>query len=174
MKETRAFNRLWEHSNEMQSLQETLRDRKKHLSAARVTHRKYRELSDKEIESKIQAEVSALTNITEETNLLKEIKDILDELNSILLIFKQQELVVQSMGKHEDAEEFDEDTGELLSPADSPKYRMRSRIQRSHSELLRTIRDHKRDVEMLELEAVRTHDSVRPQQQIHLVKLLIT
>ncbi|KAF2252850.1 hypothetical protein BU26DRAFT_210735 [Trematosphaeria pertusa] len=160
MKETRAFNRLWEHSNEMQSLQETLRDRKKHLSAARVTHRKYRELSDKEIESKIQAEVSALTNITEETNLLKEIKDILDELNSILLIFKQQELVVQSMGKHEDAEEFDEDTGELLSPADSPKYRMRSRIQRSHSELLRTIRDHKRDVEMLELEAVRTHDSL--------------
>ncbi|KAF2734260.1 hypothetical protein EJ04DRAFT_493792 [Polyplosphaeria fusca] len=160
MKETRAFNRFWEHSNEMQGLQETLQARRKHQTTHDTIHKKFTDLSDKEIESRIQAEVSALTNITEETNLLKEIKDILDELNSILLIFKQQELVVQSMGKDEASEALFRDPRDPLPPHDSPRAINDRRVRFSQARLLQTVRNHKRDIETLEQEATRTHDSL--------------
>ena len=52
-----------------------------------------------------------------------------------------------------------------LSPEDSPETIDYRRIQLSQARLLRTIRGHKRDIETLELEATRTHDSARPPRQ---------
>jgi pantothenate kinase len=161
MKETRAFNRLWEHSNKMQTLQKEAIFRK--IGGTRdagFDAKKHASLNDQELERMTQAEVSALTNITEETNLLKEIKDILDELSSILLIYKQQETLVDTMGEDEDLDSDEELSQELSSPTSIADCRNRSRIKRSHARLTRTIKEHEREIEMLEVEAVKTHDAV--------------
>ncbi len=49
------------------------------------------------VEQRIEDELKALVDITQETVCLKEIKDILDELNSVSYIFGQQITVVQSI-----------------------------------------------------------------------------
>jgi Ran GTPase-activating protein (RanGAP) involved in mRNA processing and transport len=151
----------------MESLQEALKLRRGRPNTADQTlykqqfslHR-HSALSDQDVEKRIQDEVSALTNITEETNLLKEIKDILDELSSILLILKEQELVVQSMISEDDLDPEDEETQELnRSPTN--KAGKKARESRSHSRLMRHIKNHEHDIKLLELEALRTHDAVR-------------
>jgi hypothetical protein len=161
MKETRAFNRLWEHSNNMQSLQKEAVFRKSGGNREPgFDGKKHASLNDHELERMTQAEVSALTNITEETNLLKEIKDILDELSSILLIYKQQETLVDTMGEDEEFELDEELSQEMSSPTSLAGCWKRSRIKRSHTRLTRMIKEHKREIGMLEVEANKTHDAV--------------
>lgn len=159
MKETRAFNRLWEHSNTMQSLQRELRCRK--TGESRVeTGLQYAALHDHDLERRMQAEVSALTNITEETNLLKEIKDVIDELSSMLIIYKDQGLVVKSMGNEDGDESDDKEDCLRYSPSDTVRLRKRKQTRKSHARLMRSIESHKSDLETLMAEATRTHDAV--------------
>ncbi|KAF2993228.1 hypothetical protein E8E13_001388 [Curvularia kusanoi] len=159
MKESGAFNKLWEHSNKMQSLQKEVRCRKTGESRI-TTGLHYAALHDQELERQMQAEVSALTNITEETNLLKEIKDIVDELNSMLLIYKQQELVIGSMGNEtgDDSDNEDHHLGSLRR--DSARTRRHNQIRRSHARLLQAVISHKSDLETLLSEATKTHDAL--------------
>lgn len=49
------------------------------------------------IESAIDQEMSTLINISKETSLLREVKDVLDELNSICHVYMEQIKVVKSM-----------------------------------------------------------------------------
>lgn len=150
----------------MESLQEALQLRRCRPNIADQTlyktqyslHR-HSALSDQDVERRIQDEVSALTNITEETNLLKEIKDILDELSSILLILKEQELVVQSMITEDDLD-LEEEAARVQTPDATNKAKKNDRVLRSHSRLLRCIQKFKHDIELLELEATRTHNAV--------------
>lgn len=170
MKETRAFNKLCEQSNKMEALQEALRakrgdDKSKPLDMDYdpLKGKKYGHLNSQDIEKRIQAQVSALTNITEETNLLKEIKDILDELNSILIVFQQQELVIQTMtgelGEYDHVED-DEEEGNFRFSESSQRMHIKRRNAKSRKRLLQRVRKYEHDVEKLEAEATRTHDAV--------------
>jgi hypothetical protein len=61
-----------------------------------------RKISD--IDAQIREEVDALVNNAEETGYLREIKDIIDELNTILEVFKAQEKVIEALyAEHQQA-----------------------------------------------------------------------
>lgn len=94
--QTELADSLWEH---FEKLQEHL-DHKKRLlvqSTGTLLSRNGDRTLLSNVNNDIDMEMRALSDITKETKCLKEIKDIMDELNSISYIFTQQMDVVQSM-----------------------------------------------------------------------------
>jgi hypothetical protein len=77
-----------------------------------------------------------------------------------LIRYNDKELVVQAMDGELDTDVDDEVEVEARTPEESRKANLKHRITRSQARLLREIQDHKRDVELLELEATKTHDAV--------------
>jgi hypothetical protein len=63
-----------------------------------------KELSGREIDDQIHKRMNVLVDITEETDYLKEIKDVSDELNSILSIIEKQGDVLKDLAAYRSLE----------------------------------------------------------------------
>ncbi|RMJ15102.1 hypothetical protein CDV36_005242 [Fusarium kuroshium] len=94
--QTGLADSMWEHSGKLQKHL----DKKKAL-IDQSTRELFSRNGDRTLPSRadndIGKEMGLLSDITHETKCLKEVKDIMDELNSISYIFTQQMNVVQSM-----------------------------------------------------------------------------
>lgn len=128
-----------------------------------------RETSLPAIELQIELEMSKLVDITEETKCMKEIKDILDELNSISHVFKQQLKIVRAMKvdlSSENAEAATSAKGKDQSPVDIGlnlgdfgEVKNKPKVLQ-YSQLYRTLKDRDRDIEDLKIEATRVYKEV--------------
>jgi hypothetical protein len=124
------------------------------------------------IELWIEHEMNDLVDITKETELMKEIKDILDELNIISSIFKQQLKIVKAM---EDNQSNGKNPGDLYSdqPDSSgkgkgheiPKKQDNLQDDARHTagkyaELHQTLKGREQDIEDLKTEGTRVYKAV--------------
>jgi hypothetical protein len=127
-----------------------------------------------EIELLIEHEINELVNITSETECMKEIKDILDELNIISSIFKQQLKIVNAMGEdHTDASSATEvSIGQQASGGkgkeiETPEVQKIIQEYVEHSgtkykKLYQTLKGREQDIEALKTEATRVYQAVSP------------
>jgi hypothetical protein len=124
-----------------------------------------------EIELLIEHEMNDLVDITKETECMKEIKDILDELNIIASIFKQQLKIVKAMindhrdpnnpqflfgqqttskkGKEIESSEMDD-----ISPGDVKN------TESKYKRLYETLKGREQDIDALKIEGTRIYEAV--------------
>jgi hypothetical protein len=107
----------------------------------------------------IEYEINALADITEETACLKEIKDILDELNSISYIFGQQIAVVESMVDEASLLKQVQERNQQFKPNSidgSPED-----MDLKYQQVLKTLMRRNKDIESLKTSAYSVYKDVR-------------
>lgn len=122
-------NALWTHSEELGRLF-ARKDELRGQSFGAIWTSTDTGASISEVEHLIDEKLRAISDITEETACLKEIKDVLDELNSVAHVFRQQIAVVKMMVDDVGMQKRNESRGKPYAPSSDPAARNSSKDMR--------------------------------------------
>ena len=162
--QTECFETFWKnfaHIEAAQNLEPRPQDSSLHRSETAVTE-----------ERGFEAVFQQLFDIRKETALLREIKDILDELNMICHVFKQQLEALQPFERKMNEEK---DTIDDYTDSSERKFYKSQRLSilNRTTRVLLNVKQHLSDMKEIEGEALRTYKSVSVLGKYVASKLLI-